>query len=138
MSLLLLFGPEGEAAPVVSVDIAYILNGITIPMPHHISEENGTQYVQHRVIEGDINRDFFGNNKRVWTLQYRNSKKTNYDVIKSIYDHYLTSGQFATWEIQGDNYSVSETNVHIELPERHFSTAGRSYISDYELTLLEV
>lgn len=116
--------------------VAYILNGVTIRGPQRLTETNSTLYAQNRVLPGNVNRDFYGANKRVWILEYRNNP-TYYNVIKSIYDLYLSGGRTISWQVTGDNYSVSSTNVHVDLPERNFSARGTNYLSDYNLTLFE-
>lgn len=137
MSLLILFGPAGTpGAPSAGEAIAYILNGTTIQPPHAFSEENGTLLAENQVLEGDVNRDFYGLNKRRWILVYRNLNKLDYDLIKAVYDTYLSGKQTVTWEVTGDNYTVGATDVHIDLPKRDIM-GGTHYLSTFELTLTE-
>jgi len=117
--------------------MAYLLNGSTIRAPQSLSESNSTQYAQNRTLDGAINRDYFGSNKRVWALRYQNVKKTDYDTIKTIYDSYLSTGSTKTWQVTETNYTISQTNVHIDLVERGFGVQGDSYISDFDLVLTE-
>lgn len=117
--------------------MAYLLDAQTIRNPHSIDESNSTQYAQQRTLDGSIGRDYFGDNKRTWTLAYRNVKKTDYDTIKAIYDSYLANGTTKTWEVTETNYTVSSTSVHIDLVQRNFSISGSSYISDFDLILTE-
>lgn len=135
MSLLLLLA--NEAIEAVAQSIAYILNGVTIRSPHKITESNSTQYAQNRVLEGDINRDFFGDNKRVWSLDYRNLNKADYDEIKTLYELYL-QGSSLSWSITGDNYAVAATNVHVELKQKQMDNTGPHYLSNFRLILYEV
>lgn len=115
----------------------YILDSTTIRSPHEISEGNNTQVSQNRTLDGKVNRDYFGNNKRVWQLEYRNVLPTEYNTIKTIYDSYLSTNTAKTWEITETNYTVSETNVHIDLQMREFRVRGEDYISDFTLILTE-
>lgn len=78
-----------------------------------------------------------GSNKRVWVLEYENTKKTDYDTIKAIYDSYLNTGIAKTWQVTETNYTVAQTNVHVDLLERSFTVRGESYLSDFTLTLTE-
>lgn len=117
--------------------MAYILNSTTIRSPHSFSESNNTQMAQNRTLDGSINRDHFGDNKRTWTLEYQNVTPSDYNTIKGIYDSYLTDSQAKTFEITETNYTISETNVHVDLVERGFSIRGTSYISDFSLVLTE-
>lgn len=117
--------------------MAYILDGSTIKSPNSIKESNSTQVAQNRTLDGTISRDYFGSNKRVWVLDYQNTQKTSYDTIKTIYDSYLSTATAKTWEITETNYTVAQTNVHIDLLERGFSVKGEDYISDFTLILTE-
>lgn len=117
--------------------MSYILDSTTIRRPQEIAEGNSTQLAQNRVLSGAISRDYFGSNKRVWQLIYENVKKADYDTIKSIYDSYLSTGNTKTWEITETNYTISETNVHIDLVERGFRVKGSDYLSDFNLVLTE-
>jgi hypothetical protein len=115
----------------------YILDGTTIRSPGSIKESNSTLVAQNRVLNGSVSRDYFGSNKRVWVLDYTNVQKTSYDTIKTIYDSYLSTATAKTWEITETNYTISSTNVHIDLLERGFSVKGEDYISDFTLILTE-
>lgn len=117
--------------------MAFLLSGTTIRAPFEFEERNSTQVAQHRTLDGSIRRDYFGSNKRVWVLNYRNTKKADYDTIKTIYDSYLLTGSTKTWQVTEPNYTVSSTNVHVEVLERGFSVRGTSYISDFDLILTE-
>lgn len=117
--------------------MSYILDSTEIRPPHQFSESNSTQVAQNRTLDGSINRDYFGSNKRVWTLAYQNTNKTDYDTIRAIYDSYLSTGNAKTWQVTETNYTVSLTNVHVDLLERGFSIRGESYISDFDLILTE-
>jgi hypothetical protein len=115
----------------------YLLDAIAIRNPQEINEVNSTQYAQQKALSGAVGRDYFGSNKRVWVLSYRNIKKAQYDPIKAIYDSYLSTGEAKTWEVTETNYQVSATTVHIDLRERSFSVGGLDYISDFDLILTE-
>lgn len=117
--------------------MSWVLSGTNIRAPHEFDESNSTQVAQNRALDGSINRDHFGSNKRVWTLEYRNTNKTDYDAIKTIYDSYLSTGNVKTWEVTETNYTISETNVHVDLLLRSFSIRGEDYLSDFTLILTE-
>lgn len=117
--------------------MAYTLDGTNIRSPHSMSEGNSTQFAQKRTLSGSVRRDYFGSNKKVWTLNYTNTNKTDYDVINTIYQSYLSTGSTKTWVITEANYSVSSTNVHLDLVQRGFSVKGEDYISDFDLILVE-
>lgn len=118
--------------------MAYILDSTTIRSPHEFEESNSTQVAQVRVLSGRVARDYFGSNKRVWQLIYRNTNKTDYDVIKAIYDSYLSTATGKTWQVTETNYTVSSTTVHVDLLERGFRIRGEDYLSDFDLILTEV
>lgn len=117
--------------------MGYVLDGTSIRRPNDLIETNDTQVAQQRTLSGAINRDYFGSNKRRWVLQYRNTNKTDYDVIKAKHTSYLSDAVAKTWEITETNYDVDQTNVHIDLQERGFSVKGTDYISDFDLILTE-
>ena len=117
--------------------MSYVLSSTTIKRPTSLDEDNDTQSAQNRALDGSINRDYFGSNKKIWILRYRNTKKSDYDAIKTIYDAYLASGDAVTWEVTETNYTIAETNVHVDLKARSFSVGGEDYISDFDLILTE-
>jgi len=117
--------------------VSYLLAGGTIRSPHKFDESNSTQFAQNRTLDGTKSRDYFGDNKRVWTLDYQNTNKTDYDTIKAIYDSYLMTGNTKTWQVTETNYTISSTNVHVDLIERGFSIRGEDYLSDFTLILTE-
>lgn len=116
--------------------MSYILNGSEIRSPSTLEELNSTQYAQQRTLNGMIGRDYFGSNKRIWQLDYNTVNATDYSTIKTLYNTYL-AGATLTWEITEPNYTVSQTNVHVDLLERGFSVKGTDYLSDFTLTLTE-
>lgn len=117
--------------------MAYVLDATTIRRPYEIEERNSTQMAQHRTLDGSIRRDYFGSNKRVWVLDYRNTNATDFGIIKTIYESYLDTGTTVTWQVTEANYTVSQTNVHVEVLERGFSVRGTDYLSDFDLILTE-
>ena len=116
--------------------MAYSLASTEIRRPHSISETNSTQVAQNRTLDGSVNRDYFGDNKRVWVLDYKNTNKTDYDTIKTIYTNYLANATAVALSITETNYTVTAT-VHVDLLDRGFTVKGTSYISDFTLTLME-
>jgi len=115
----------------------YILDGTEIRAPHEFEERNSTMVAENRTLDGSISRDYMGDNKRVWRLEYRNTKKDDYDEINTIYQSYLSAGTAKTWAVTETNYTVSSTSVHVDLLDRGFSIRGESYISDFDLILTE-
>lgn len=117
--------------------MSYLLDGSEIRRPTSIREENSTQLAQHRTLDGSIKRDYFGDNKREWVLEYDIVKKSDYDTIKTIYDSHLSTGATKTWEITETNYTIASTNVHIDMRIRDFSIKGTDYLSSFTLILTE-
>lgn len=117
--------------------MSYLLAATQIKAPDTLNETNSTQVAQQRTLSGAVGRDYFGSNKRVWTLQYKNCKKSAYDTINAIYQTYLSTGAAVSWESTEANYTVSATTVHVDLLTRGFSVQGSDYISDFTLTLVE-
>lgn len=117
--------------------MSYLLASQSIRRPNSMTEDNNTQVAQARTLNGTINRDYFGNNKRVWKLEYRNILKADYDIINAIYQSYLSAGSPQTWQITETNYTVSQTTAHVDLLSRGFSVQGSLYLSDFTLILTE-
>lgn len=115
----------------------YYLDGTPIRAPHDFKEEITNQYAQNRTLDGSINRDYFGDLKRVWTLQFVNMKLSDYTTVRTIYDSYLASFAAKTWLVDETNYTVSQTSVHLNMDSREFSIRGSDYLSDVTLTLTE-
>lgn len=115
----------------------YVLAGITIRRPTSMKEQNSTQMAQNRVLSGGNSRDYFGSNKRVWPLEYKNLNVTDYTTIYNIYLAYLANKVPVTWVVGEGNYAITAT-VMIDFPERDFSIPGSTYLSDNTLTLTEV
>lgn len=117
--------------------MAFILNGTTIKRPNSMTEENSTQVAQNRVLSGNIARDYFGSNKRVWTLKYDTINTTDFATLNTIYQTYLSTAMAITWQITEGAYTVAETNVHVDIKARQFSVPGSTYLSGIELILTE-
>lgn len=117
--------------------MAYLLDSVSIEAPTDMQESNDTQVAQNRTLGGSVTRDYFGSNKRVWVLSYRNKLKADYDTINTIYQSYLSTGTAKSWQVTETNYTVSVTTVHVDLKERGFNVGGESYISDFDLILVE-
>lgn len=115
----------------------FILNSTTIRAPVSFKETNSTQVAQQRTLSGMVGRDYFGLNKRVWILDYANVKATDYSTINTIYQSYLSTGSTKTWQVTESNYTISSTNVHIDLIEREFGVKGTNYLSNFTLVLTE-
>lgn len=117
--------------------MAFILDGITIRRPHTMQEANSTQIAVQRVLSGDITRDLFGSDKRVWTLAYTVVKKAAFDLINNIYQDYLINNIPKSWEITEPNNTIDVTTVHIDLQTRSFTIRGETMLSDFTLILTE-
>ena len=117
--------------------MSYTLGGTNIKSPNTLDESNNSQYAQQRTLQGTINRDYFGDNKRVWRLSYQNIQKADFDTINTIYQAYLSTGTAVTWVSTETNYTISSTNVHINLDSRGFTVGGEDYISSFTLILSE-
>lgn len=117
--------------------MSYILNSQTIRNPHTFSEANSTQVAQNRTLGGAVTRDFYGTNKRVWVLNYENTKVSDFNTLNTIYQSYLTSGTAQSWQVTETNYTVSATTVHVDLLQRGFTIRGSDYLSSFTLTLTE-
>ncbi len=117
--------------------MSYLLAGSIIRRPLTMEEVNSTQVAQNRTLNGSITRDYFGSNKRVWTLSYENVQPTDYNTINTIYQSYLSTGTTQTWQITETNYTISQTNVHVDLQTRSFKVPGSNYIANFTLILTE-
>lgn len=117
--------------------MAYLLAGQTIRNPKTIDESNSTQVAENRTLDGTVARDYFGSNKKVWTLNFENAKKADYDTINTIYQSYLSTGTTQSFQSTEANYTIAATNVHIDLLQRGFRIQGSDYLSDFTLILKE-
>lgn len=117
--------------------MSFILNGSTIRRPNKLNETNLTQFAEQQTLSGAIGRDYFGNNKRIWTLQYDNLNATDYAALKALYNTYLTNGTGLSWQVTEANYTVAATTVHVDLQNRDFTVPGSSYLSGVSLVLKE-
>lgn len=117
--------------------MAYLLDGTEIRRPHEISEVNSTQLAVHRTLDGSVNRDYFGSTKRTWNLSFVNIKPSDYQIIKNIYDSYISTGNTKTWQITESAYTISQTSVHLDFVDRGFSVRGNTYLSNCELVIAE-
>lgn len=117
--------------------MSYVLSGVSIKRPQKIDASNSTQFAQNRVMNGSVARDLFGSNKRVWILEYRNVQPTDYDTIKAVHDNYLSNGVEVSWESTETNNTISETFVHVDIPERRFDVGGETYLSNFSVILTE-
>lgn len=118
--------------------MAFTLDGQNIKAPKSLNEKSDTLYAQQRTLQGTINRDYFGDRKRVWTLSYSNTNKTDFDIMNTIYQSYLSTNTPKSWVVTETNYTVSATTVHMNLDARVFKVGGEDYISDFTLVLSEV
>lgn len=115
----------------------YYLDDLLIRRPSNLQEENNTQFAQNRTLDGSINRDYFGDIKRIWTLNYQTVNKDDYFTIRAIYNDYLTNKNAINFEITEDNYTILQTQVFMDIPTRGFSVKGTDYLSDFTITLTE-
>ena len=76
--------------------MSFVLSSTSIKAPQSIGEGNSTQVAQQRTLSGGVSRDYFGSNKRVWTLEYSNVNPTSFSTINTIYQNYLTTGTTVT------------------------------------------
>lgn len=116
--------------------MSYLLASTEIRRPNTLEVGSSTQYAQNRALDGSVGRDYFGSDKRVWKLTYETVNPSDYSTINTIYRSYLTNG-VQTWEITESNYTISQTNVHVDLVGRGFSVKGTDYLSDFDLILTE-
>lgn len=117
--------------------MSYTLGASEIRSPNKITENNLTQFAQQKTLSGTVGRDYFGSNKRIWKLEYNNLNQTDFGVINTIYQTYLSTGTAQTWVSTEANYAIASTTVHVDLLKRGFSISGSDYLSDIEVTLTE-
>lgn len=117
--------------------MAYLLDGTIIRSPLNIEETTKDLYAQQTTLNNSVNRDYFGSTKRVWVLDYTNTKPNDHTTIKTISDSYKSTGTTKTWQSTETNYTIASTRVHIDLIRRRFNVRGNSYISDFSLVLTE-
>jgi hypothetical protein len=120
--------------------MSFLLNGSVIRKPNSMNESNSTQVAQNRTLGGNINRDYFGNNKRVFTLSYQNVNYTDWSTVNTLYQTYLTNKTTQNFQITDTNYNGAATAAlacHIDLLTRDFKIPGSTYLTDFVLILTE-
>lgn len=117
--------------------MSFTLAGSAIRRPNNMSEGNSTQYAANRTLSGSNTRDYFGSNKRVWTLSYENINATDFATILAIYQAFLANETAVSWAVTETNYTVTSTTVLVDLVERGFTVPGSSYLSNFDLILTE-
>lgn len=103
-------------------------------------EDNLTQYAQNKTLGGNVNRDYFGSNKRIFTLNYENVNYTDWSTINTIYQAYLSDKTARSFQITDTNYNGAASTArscHIDLLSRDFSIPGSTYLSNFSLILTE-
>jgi len=115
----------------------YYIDDQLIRSPSNLSEDNNIQYAQNRTLDGTVTRDYFGDIKRVWTLNFETVNKDDYFTIRAIYNDYLTNQNAIHFEITEDNYTILQTSVFMDIPTRSFGIKGTDYLSDFTVTLTE-
>lgn len=118
--------------------MSFILDGTTIRSPHNLDELTEDLYAQQISLANHRSRDYMGDTKRTWALDYMNTKTADYTTIKAIWDSYKSTATGKTFESTEANYTIASTTVHIDMVRRSFTVGGTSYISDFTLILTEV
>lgn len=118
--------------------MSYVLDGSEIRAPHNIDELTEDLYAQQVSLDNTRSRDYMGTTKRVWALDYTNTKVADYDTIKTIWDSYKSTATGKSFQSTETNYPIALTTVHIDMTKRRFSVGGIDYISDFTLVLTEV
>lgn len=120
--------------------MSFLLSGSTIRRPVSINEENSTLMAENRTLSGTVGRDFFGTNKRVFTLNFENCNAADFSTINTIYTTYLATGTTVTFQITDSSYNgyaSTARSVHVDLLQRGFKTKGSDYLSEFSLVLKE-
>lgn len=120
--------------------MSWLLNSTSIRKPNSMNESNSTQVAQNRTLGGNINRDYFGNNKNVFTLVYNNVNATDWAVINTIYQAFLLDGTARSFQITDINYNGAATtsrNCHLDLLTRDYNIPGSTFLTDFVLVLTE-
>lgn len=117
--------------------MSYLLNSTSIRRPTRMREDNSTQFAANRTMGGNNTRDYFGTNKKIWTLEYDNLNATDYGIINTLYQLYLTNEAPLPWQITEGLYACGLTNVLVDFQSRQFGIPGSSYLSNNTLILTE-
>lgn len=117
--------------------MSYILDGTVIRNPMNIEDQTIDQYAQNKALDATVRRDYFGDTKRIWVLDYVNAQPSEYAVIKTIVDAYKSTVQTKTFESTEGNYVISSRLCHLDLVKRRFNVGGSDYISDFSLVITE-
>lgn len=115
--------------------MSYLLGGTEIPRPQSMSVSRMSQYAQNKTLDGSVNRDYFGEDKLVFVLEYGNLLPADYTTLLGRYDEYIANG-LRFFDTTGEAV-VYGTLVHVDLVPREYTVKGSSYISDTTLVLTE-
>lgn len=117
--------------------MSYLLDSVAIRPPKNLEEQTLDLFAQQRSLNNAINRDYFGDTKRVWVFDYVNTQPSDYSTIRAIVDSYKSTSTAKSFESTETNYTIAATTVHLDLIKRGFTYAGSDYISDFSLVLTE-
>lgn len=117
--------------------MAYVLSSTTIRRPVNINESDSTLVTEHKALDASVSRDYFGSNKRMWTLDYQNVNVDDYESINTIYQDYVSNSIPKSWQSTEPNNIIDITTVHVDLIQRDFTIHGYTMLSDFSLILTE-
>lgn len=115
--------------------MAYLLGGVAIKRPTSMNWTRTSQYAQNKTLDGSVTRDYFGDDKNIWVLQYRNVSNSDYSAILARYDDYIANG-VRYFDSTGEAISIG-TLVHVSVDTRSFNVGGTDYLGDFSLILTE-
>jgi hypothetical protein len=115
--------------------MSYTLAGTDFKRPTSIGWSIVSQFAENKTLDGSVSRDYFGSDKNVWQLSYKNVTNTDYLSILALYQDYLTNG-VRYFQTVGESIVVGAL-VHVSLSERQFTVGGSDYLADFTLTLTE-
>ena len=101
-----------------------------------MSTARGKQYSEIQALTGTVSRDYFGNEKKVYILEYKDCSAEDYTTIETQYNAYLTSNSVVAFVCTDTNNTIS-ADVHVDLKPQKYRQGGESYPSDFELILKE-
>lgn len=111
----------------------WTLNGVTLPNPQGFGRRYRELSTYHEAINERTTRDISAR-KEVFILSYEKKKQSTVANILSQFN----LKQSLTFAAEDGDLSIAETEVHVEIGNRQYSTKGSEFREDFQVILTEV
>ena len=111
----------------------WTLGGVTLPNPQGFSQKFIKQEIWHESINGRTTRDI-SSRKMQYELYFSRIPQTTVAQIVSLYEQ----RQSLAFTAEDGSLQIAETQVHVDISDRQYSTKGSEFREDFTLVLMEV